>query len=66
MVSQDRVSKREWARAKASRIVTLTADEARALPGMLAKIVPFELSRVGWYATEHNGVVTYYEATVRA
>lgn len=47
--------------ARANRVVKLTVEEARLLPGLLGQVVPLELELRGWYAKEHDGVVTFYD-----
>lgn len=57
---------KETVKAKASRVVTLSVEDARSLPGMLGKIVPLQLELHGWYARQSAGVVTFYERTGKA
>jgi hypothetical protein len=55
------VNGREAVKAQADRVVGMTVEDARALPGMLGKIVPLQLELHGWYARTSDGVVTFYE-----
>jgi hypothetical protein len=57
--------KREWARSQAAKVVPLSIKEARRLPNLLGQIVPLELELHGWYACQHAGVTTFYEAVQR-
>jgi len=54
MTKKDRQYKQE-AFANAEVRETLTIDEARKLPGMLAIIVPLHLEKVGYYAYLKGG-----------
>ena len=56
------MDKREWAKTNASEIIRISAIDATKLPGMLSRIVPVALTLDGWYARQHEGKITFYEA----
>lgn len=54
-------SARKDLRAQAYKIITLSIEEAKCLPNLLGKIVPYQLQTFGYYARTWEGKITFYE-----
>jgi hypothetical protein len=59
-------NKREMARSQATRVISLSLEDARRLPNMLGQIVPLQLELHGWFACKHDGKTTFYERSAGA